>query len=110
MNREETIALFLRGRDAWNAWAEKMPGERQALEADGGWAAELDWRGVLEPRSEKTRAWMEEAMADFSEAAFETASWPKLKPGPRQALAVMVPLLAAGRVPARPRFEFRRFS
>jgi hypothetical protein len=78
MNREETIALFLRGRDAWNAWAEKVLAERKALEADGGWVAELDWRGILEPKSEKARAWMEAAKAVFTEAAFETASWPKL--------------------------------
>jgi hypothetical protein len=35
MNRENTVALFLRGREAWNAWAEKMLCERKAMEAAG---------------------------------------------------------------------------
>ncbi len=33
MNRDETVALFLQGREAWNAWAEKMLAGRKALEA-----------------------------------------------------------------------------
>ena len=27
MTRDETVALFLQGRDAWNGWAEKMLAE-----------------------------------------------------------------------------------
>jgi hypothetical protein len=44
MTRDETVALFLRGREAWNAWAEKMLAERKAMEEDGRWAAEKDRR------------------------------------------------------------------
>jgi hypothetical protein len=35
MNRNETVALFLQGKDAWNAWAEKMLTERKAFEEAG---------------------------------------------------------------------------
>jgi hypothetical protein len=83
MDREESIALFLQGRDKWNAWAEKMLSERKALEAEGAWEAGADWRGSLEPRNEKTRAWLEAAKADFTEAGFEVSSWPKNKLAPR---------------------------
>ena len=83
MDREESIALFLRGRDAWNAWAGKMLAGRKALEAEGSWAARIDWRGALEPQNEKTRSWAEAAKADFADAGFETASWPKMRLPPR---------------------------
>ena len=39
MTRDETIALFLQGREAWNAWAEAMLAERKALEEAGEWDA-----------------------------------------------------------------------
>ncbi len=90
MTRDETVALFLEceakraearaaalaggaseegarttGHEAakahWNAWAERMLAERKALEADGRWAAEKDWKGDLEPKNEDTRAWMDAA-------------------------------------------------
>jgi hypothetical protein len=35
MTRDETVALFLQGREAWNAWAEKMLAEPKAMETDG---------------------------------------------------------------------------
>ncbi len=70
MDREESIALFLQGREKWNAWAEQRLAERKALEADGGWEAAKDWRGGLEPRNEKTRVWLEAAKADFTDAGF----------------------------------------
>ncbi len=80
MTRDETIALFLRGRDAWNAWGQKMLAERKGLEEEGVWLAEADWRGTLLPKNEKTRAWIEAASADFYGVGFETAAWPKLEP------------------------------
>jgi hypothetical protein len=57
MNRDETVALFLQGKEAWNAWAEKMLAERKAMEADGRWNAEED-------------EWSEKAEADFSHCLF----------------------------------------
>ncbi len=48
MDRDGTVALFLQGREAWNAWAEKMLAERKALEEAGRWSAEKDFKGDLE--------------------------------------------------------------
>jgi hypothetical protein len=99
MTRDETVALFLEceakragaraaalagGKDEddadtaaheaaeahWNAWAEARLAERRAMEADGRWAAEEDWKGDLEPQNDDTRAWMENAKADFSRCLF----------------------------------------
>jgi hypothetical protein len=79
MNRDETVALFLQGKEVWNAWAEKMLAERKAMEADGRWAAERrpGWAAERrypwskpEPKNEETRAWMEAAAADLSYCLF----------------------------------------
>ncbi len=40
MNREETLALYAQGRDAWNAWAAERLAERKRLEEAGAWAVE----------------------------------------------------------------------
>jgi hypothetical protein len=66
MTRDESIALFLQGKDAWNAWAKQMLAERKALENAGGWAEEKDFRGRLEPPNDATRDWIDRAKADFS--------------------------------------------
>jgi hypothetical protein len=43
MNRDETVAPFLQGREAWNAWAEQMLAERRALEAAGTWKSRREY-------------------------------------------------------------------
>ena len=70
MTRDETVALFLQGRKAWNAWAEQMLAERKALEAAGRWSTKKQPGGGLEPKNEETRAWMEASTADFSRCLF----------------------------------------
>ena len=54
----------------WNAWAEDMLAERKALEEGGAWAAKKTAWGAVEPENEKTRAWMDEAEANFSRCHF----------------------------------------
>ena len=66
MTRDETIALFLQGREAWNAWAEGMLAERKALEEAGEWAAEMYIFGRLEGQNDKTKDWIARASVDFS--------------------------------------------
>jgi hypothetical protein len=66
MTRDETIALFLKGKDEWNRWAEGMLAERKALEEAGDWAAETDFLGGLEGSNDKTKDWIARACADFS--------------------------------------------
>ena len=94
MTRDETVALFLEceakraeaqqaainegksedeareiaheaARECWNAWAEDMLAKRKALEKSGTWAVEQ-----VKPKNAETRAWMEEADANFSRCLF----------------------------------------
>ncbi len=67
MNQEESLALFAKGKDAWNAYADTCQASRDALKAEGIWVEgswEKDW-------NEKTRAWHNAAKADFSDHKFE---------------------------------------
>ncbi len=76
MNWDETVALFLQGREAWNAWAEKMLAERKALEEAGVWKARRE--RSLEPETwepeegenPETQAWLEKARASFFRCLF----------------------------------------
>src|SRR5215475_1158481 len=77
MTREETVVLFLQGREAWNAWAERMLAERKAIAADGYWAAESTGAGYLAPKNSKTRSWLDAAQADFSRCLFGPHSAPQ---------------------------------
>ena len=47
-----------------------MLAERKAIEADGRWATEEDDFGIIEPKNDETRAWMDAASADFSRCHF----------------------------------------
>lgn len=62
MNREETLALYEQGVEAWNKWANEMLKEKKRLEEAGEW--EVDENG--EPFNQKTKEWFNRAKADFS--------------------------------------------
>ena len=66
MTRDETVALFLQGREAWNAWAGEMIARRKAMEADGRWAEEEATSDSLPAGNAETLVWMQAAQADFS--------------------------------------------
>ncbi len=66
MNKERSLALYQQGRDAWNEWAESMVAERTALEEAGEWVDGSE--GVQ--RNDATRAWYNEARADFASQRF----------------------------------------
>ena len=68
MNREETAALWRKGKDAWDLWQRGLQKEKQAYQRGGTW--ELDWYG--EGQTGQTVAWLEDATADFSGTEFET--------------------------------------
>ncbi len=73
MNRDETVELFLKGREAWNAWAEGLLAEREAMEAAGTWKShrrlEFPWWRE-EGQNLETEAWLNRAFADFSRCLF----------------------------------------
>lgn len=37
MNKEESLALYAKGHDAWNAWAQDMLDKKAELEGAGKW-------------------------------------------------------------------------
>ena len=39
MNKEESLALYKKGREAWNAWAREMLAQREKLMETGQWNA-----------------------------------------------------------------------
>lgn len=86
MNRDETIALFARGREAWNEWAGKLLAERERLEEVGRWCIERDHYGYLEPNNNETRNWMEAAMRSIFAALFFQAKLYLNAPLSRQVL------------------------
>ena len=71
MNRDETAELFLKGREAWNAWAEARLAERKALEERGAWKSyrEKSWQREKGEKPE-TQGWLDKAFTDFSRCLF----------------------------------------
>ena len=65
-----TIARFILGRDAWNAWATEQLAERKVLEDKGLWIPKRDWFDHNKFKYEEARLWMEFAAADFSGCRF----------------------------------------
>jgi hypothetical protein len=65
MTRDETIALFLKGKDAWNAWAEEMLAQRKALEESGAWQSDITPLAEPTPENAATLHWMDRARVDF---------------------------------------------
>ena len=68
MNREETLALYAQGREAWNKWANEMLAERKRLEEAGEWEATQNNEGSLEPQNAATQTWYDGARADFNDS------------------------------------------
>jgi hypothetical protein len=62
MNREQTFALWAKGKDSWNRWAQEMLERRKALELAGKWQVDLQGRG----QNADTSAFLELARAEFS--------------------------------------------
>ena len=60
MNKEETLALWRKGKDAWNAWAKEMLERCPATEV-----------GACRSDDLATRDWLIDASADFEKHVFE---------------------------------------
>lgn len=67
MNKEEALALYAQGREAWNAWAEEKLDERRKLEEAGGWQVNAAGEG----QNDATTSWLSAAMADFADCEFK---------------------------------------
>lgn len=66
MNREETLALYEQGVEAWNKWANEMLEERKRLEEAGEWQVEKVDLLLIKPINEVTKKWINKAEANFS--------------------------------------------
>ncbi len=66
MNREETLALYEQGVEAWNKWANEMLEERKRLEEAGEWVVEYNTMEDVIPLNEKTKKWINRTTANFS--------------------------------------------
>jgi hypothetical protein len=75
MTQDETLALFAKGKDAWNAWAHKMLLKKSQIEAAGKWKVRPyfdyewglnNWSGERERgENRETLAWLDAAKANF---------------------------------------------
>ncbi|MEK7779581.1 MAG: pentapeptide repeat-containing protein [Pseudomonadota bacterium] len=67
MNQEESIALYKKGIDAWNKWANEMLAQKKALEDDKQWQIDVFGEGG----NDSTKNWIQKASVDFSGYVFE---------------------------------------
>jgi uncharacterized protein YjbI with pentapeptide repeats len=76
MNKEESLMLYNKGREAWNAWAKTMLAQRTKLEETGQWLVINDYpSGRSRGDNLVTELWLATAMADFSDHTFETGTY-----------------------------------
>lgn len=68
MNREETLALYEQGVEAWNNWANEMLEERKKLEEAGEWKFKTEAHSLTVPENDQTKLWFEKSKANFSDA------------------------------------------
>ncbi|MGH1407636.1 MAG: pentapeptide repeat-containing protein [Rhodomicrobiaceae bacterium] len=66
MNREETLALYEQGVEAWNKWANEMLEERKRLEEAGNWQVNELKNGFKIPINDKTKTWFRNSEANLS--------------------------------------------
>jgi uncharacterized protein YjbI with pentapeptide repeats len=66
MDKEESLALYAKGKDAWNAWANDMLTKKAVLEKAGQWEIDTDGQGI----NQKTRDWMDKSTTNFYKHIF----------------------------------------
>lgn len=70
MNEQDTLALWRLGKGAWEGWARSLIEKKKTLTAARSWST--DWYG--EGQNDETKAWLQDATADFTKAVFEAAA------------------------------------
>jgi uncharacterized protein YjbI with pentapeptide repeats len=100
MNGEETLALWSQGKEAWDIWVLSVLEKKKALEKAGQWS--VDWYG--EGQNAESKAWIEEAAANFTGTVFEDSADFSLMhfPGPAD--------FDGARFPAGVNFSTARFA
>jgi Pentapeptide repeats (9 copies) len=67
MNGEDTLALWRRGKGAWETWGRSLSDRKDALTAAGKWSVDCYGEG----QNDETKAWLQDATADFTDASFD---------------------------------------
>ena len=62
MNKEESLALYEKGVEAWNAWAKNMLTRKAELEENNQWQIDQNEKGI----NQVTRDWVDDSIVDFS--------------------------------------------
>ncbi|MER0171362.1 MAG: hypothetical protein DU489_12295 [Nitrosomonas sp.] len=62
MNKEESLALYEKGVEAWNAWANEMLAKKAELEENKQWQIDANGKGI----NEVTREWINNSNVNFS--------------------------------------------
>lgn len=62
MNREESLELYEKGVEAWNAWAKNMLTRKAELEENNQWQIDQNEKGI----NQVTRDWVDDSIVDFS--------------------------------------------
>lgn len=75
MDVTASLALYARGRSAWNEWAAKMIERRRAIAAAGDWAWAHDSRTDIYPTNKITADWMRDSAANFNYWGFDQADF-----------------------------------
>lgn len=70
MNQQETLALYNKGANSWNAWAQEMLRKRDDIEKYRFWETDCLYYGSEEPKNQETCHWFNCALADFSGVFF----------------------------------------
>lgn len=68
MNKEESLALYEKGMEAWNAWANDILAKKAELEENKQWQINTFRRGGL---NNTTRDWVDVSSVNFPEHFFE---------------------------------------
>ena len=72
MNKDETLALYAQGKDAWNAWAKDMLDRRAEMEKAGTWQVRpCESFEFTEGQNVETRVWFDAVRVDFKGHTFE---------------------------------------
>ena len=72
MDKEQSLSLCAKGREAWNEWASERVVVREIMERDGDWETEvIDISGDIEPANDVTRIWMDASSSIFQGHEFK---------------------------------------
>ncbi len=67
MNKKQSLALYAKGKDAWNVWANDILAKKVELEQNKQWQINTSKEEI----NQATKDWIEDSSVDFSEHIFK---------------------------------------